>query len=38
MESTDIKQVVKEKYGEAARQVKSGGTAACGTVGDGGCG
>ncbi len=38
MESTDIKQVVKEKYGQAARQVKAGGTASCGVVEDAGCG
>ena len=37
MESTDIKQVVQEKYGQAARQVKSGGAAACG-VAEAGCG
>ncbi len=39
MESTDIRQVVKEKYGQAARQVKGGGTASCGVVEDAaGCG
>ena len=39
MEAVDIKQVVKEKYGQAALQVKNGSaaTAACGTA-DAGCG
>ena len=35
---TDIKQVVKEKYGEAALRVKSGGSSCCGaTASLGGC-
>ncbi len=34
---TDIKQVVKEKYGQAARQVTNGGTATCGVVEPSGC-
>ncbi len=38
MESVDIKQVVKEKYGQAALLVKSGGSAACGVTDAGGCG
>ncbi len=37
-ESTDIKQVVKQKYGEAALRVKSGGSSCCGaTARAGGC-
>jgi arsenite methyltransferase len=32
MSSTDIKQVVKEKYGQAALRVKSGGSGCCGAV------
>ncbi len=31
-ESTDIKEVVKQKYGEAARRVKSGGSSCCGAA------
>src|SRR5438128_4798536 len=31
METTDIKQVVKEKYGQAALRVKTGGNSCCGT-------
>jgi SAM-dependent methyltransferase len=38
MESVDIKQVVKEKYGQAALLVKSGGSAVCGVTDAGGCG
>ena len=29
MSNADIKEVVKEKYGQAALRVKSGGTASC---------
>ena len=32
MESTNIKEVVKEKYGEAALRVNSGGSACCGAT------
>ena len=36
--STDIKEVVKEKYGEAALRVTSGGSSCCGaTASTGGC-
>jgi SAM-dependent methyltransferase len=35
--STDIKEVVKEKYGEAALRVKSGGNACCGSTASTGC-
>ncbi|MGH9600788.1 MAG: arsenite methyltransferase [Terriglobales bacterium] len=38
MEGVDIKQVVKEKYGQAAKQVQSGSAAACAVVDAGGCG
>src|SRR6202140_1386484 len=31
-ESTDIKEVVKQKYGEAALRVKSGGSSCCGAA------
>src|SRR6202051_2688204 len=31
-ESSDIKEVVKQKYGEAARRVKSGGSSCCGAA------
>src|SRR5438132_10470736 len=34
----DIKEVVKQKYGEAALRVKSGGSSCCGTFSGGGCG
>ncbi|MGH9557464.1 MAG: arsenite methyltransferase [Terriglobales bacterium] len=37
MEGADIRQVVKEKYGQAALQVKAGSAAACG-VAESGCG
>jgi len=32
MSSTDIKEVVKEKYGQAALRVKSGGSNCCGAA------
>jgi SAM-dependent methyltransferase len=35
--STDIREVVKEKYGEAALRVKSGGNACCGSTASTGC-
>src|SRR5580692_6009793 len=35
--STDIKQVVKQKYGEDALRVKSGGSACCGATASTGC-
>jgi len=38
MNSTDIKEVVKQKYGEAALRVKSGGSSCCGTTAANGCG
>ena len=31
-ETTDIKEVVKQKYGEAALRVKSGGSSCCGAA------
>ena len=31
-ETTDIKEVVKEKYGEAALRVKTGGSSCCGAT------
>ena len=34
----DIKEVVKQKYGEAALRVKSGGSSCCGAFSGGGCG
>ena len=38
MSTTDIKEVVKEKYGQAALRVKSGGSSCCGaTASSGGC-
>jgi arsenite methyltransferase len=37
MSSTDIKTVVKEKYGEAALRVKSGGSSCCGATSSSGC-
>ena len=37
MSGTDIKTVVKEKYGEAALRVKSGVAACCGSAGSNGC-
>jgi len=36
-QATDIKEVVKEKYGEAALRVKSGGSSCCGAAGANGC-
>ena len=33
MNTTDIKDVVREKYGQAARRVKSGGSSCCGASG-----
>lgn len=36
--STDIKEVVKEKYGQAALRVKSGGSGCCGAAPAAGCG
>jgi SAM-dependent methyltransferase len=38
MNSTDIKEVVKQKYGEAALRVKSGGSSCCGATAANGCG
>jgi SAM-dependent methyltransferase len=38
MESANIKEVVKEKYGEAALRVNSGGSACCGAASASGCG
>ena len=38
MSSTDIKDVVKEKYGQAALRVKSGGSACCGATAASGLG
>jgi len=37
MNNTDIKEVVKQKYGEAALRVKSGGSSCCGTKASNGC-
>ncbi|HEV2697982.1 MAG TPA: arsenite methyltransferase [Terriglobales bacterium] len=37
MSSTDIKTVVREKYGEAALRVKSGGSSCCGATSSNGC-
>lgn len=36
-ETTDIKEVVKQKYGEAALRVKSGGSSCCGSTAATGC-
>src|SRR5271165_3779210 len=36
-QATDIKQVVKQKYGEAALRVKSGGSSCCGATASTGC-
>ena len=36
-ETTDIKEVVKQKYGEAARRVKTGGSSCCGATSASGC-
>jgi len=38
MSSTDIKTVVKQKYGEAALRVKTGGSSCCGASSSTGCG
>lgn len=37
MPNTDIKEVVKEKYGQAALRVKSGGSSCCGATSASGC-
>src|ERR1700683_5776123 len=37
MNTTDIKEVVKEKYGQAARRVKGGGSFCCGATASSGC-
>ncbi|MGA2459223.1 MAG: arsenite methyltransferase [Terriglobales bacterium] len=37
MSTADIKEVVKEKYGQAALRVKSGGTSCCGAATSSGC-
>jgi arsenite methyltransferase len=37
-ETTDIKEVVKQKYGEAALRVKTGGSSCCGATASTGCG
>ena len=38
MNETDIKEVVREKYGQAALRVKSGGSSCCGAApGTGSC-
>ncbi len=37
MSCTDIKTIVKEKYGEAALRVKSGGSSCCGSTASNGC-
>ena len=36
-DTTDIKEVVKQKYGEAALRVKSGGSSCCGATASAGC-
>jgi arsenite methyltransferase len=36
-QTTDIKEVVKQKYGEAALRVKSGGSSCCGATASSGC-
>jgi arsenite methyltransferase len=38
MSTSDIKEVVKEKYGQAALRVKSGGSGCCGATPSAGCG
>jgi arsenite methyltransferase len=38
MSSTDIKDIVKEKYGQAALRVKSGGSSCCGATASSGLG
>ncbi|MGB9362017.1 MAG: arsenite S-adenosylmethyltransferase, partial [Candidatus Sulfotelmatobacter sp.] len=35
--ATDIKEIVKEKYGQAALRVKSGGSSCCGATASTGC-
>src|SRR5580692_11196083 len=37
MSPTDLKEVVKEKYGQAALRVKAGGSSCCGTTASSGC-
>src|SRR6202789_3573421 len=37
MSTTDIKEVVKEKYGQAALRVKTGGSSCCGATASSGC-
>src|SRR5580693_4608536 len=37
MSATDIKEVVKEKYGQAALRVKAGGSSCCGATASSGC-
>src|SRR5580658_7689907 len=37
MSTADIKEVVKEKYGQAALRVKAGGSSCCGATASGGC-
>src|ERR1700683_496454 len=37
MSTTDIKEVVKEKYGQAALRVKAGGSSCCGATAGSGC-
>ena len=38
MDTQNIKQAVKEKYGEAARRANAGGSACCGATAPNGCG
>ena len=38
MSGTDIKEVVREKYGQAALRVSSGGSSCCGASAGKGCG
>jgi arsenite methyltransferase len=38
MSTSDIKEVVREKYGQAALRVKSGGSGCCGATASTGCG
>src|SRR6202522_3864150 len=37
MSATDIKEVVKQKYGQAALRVKAGGSSCCGATASSGC-
>jgi arsenite methyltransferase len=37
MSTPDIKEVVKEKYGQAALRVKAGGSSCCGATASSGC-